>query len=129
MTMKFDSCVVQRLLEHDLQIVLPNQEEIVDIHRIITWELAFNILNEQSKLTYLKIIQRLYDEDKVDGVILGCTGKTLKHSCLVIILFCLLKEIPLIVKQANLPHIPLFNSAQLHVRCLFYLHLILCNNL
>jgi len=35
---------------------------------------------------------------KIEGVILGCT------------------EIPLLVKQSDIPHIPLFDSAQLHVQ-------------
>ncbi|CAF1522964.1 unnamed protein product, partial [Rotaria sordida] len=54
-------------------------------------ELTFNIFTEESKQIYLKVIQRLKDEHNVEGIVLGCT------------------EIPLLVKQSDIPHVPLFD--------------------
>jgi aspartate racemase len=70
-----NSCVVERLVEHDLSIVFPNEDEIERIHAVILDELTNNILKEESKQYYIKVIQRLYDEEQVEGVVLGCTGK------------------------------------------------------
>jgi aspartate/glutamate racemase len=72
--MKLDSCAVERLIQHGLEILFPNEEEIDQLHQIITTQLSINIITEQSKQIYLKVIQRLYDEDKVEGIVLGCTG-------------------------------------------------------
>jgi aspartate racemase len=70
-----NSCVVERLFEHDLNIVFPNEDEIERVHAVILDELTNNILKEESKQYYIKVIQRLYDEEQVEGVVLGCTGK------------------------------------------------------
>ncbi|UJR38016.1 hypothetical protein I4U23_030698 [Adineta vaga] len=97
-SMVSDSCVVKRLVEHELEIVFPHGDEIEALHRIILEELTNNIFAEKSKQFYIKSIQRLYDEQHVEGVILGCT------------------EIPLLVKQSDISHIPLFDSSQLHIQ-------------
>ncbi len=73
--MQSDSCVVERLNQHDLTIVFPNNDEIEGLHDIIIQELSNNIFTEESKQFYINVIQRLYDEQQVEGVILGCTGK------------------------------------------------------
>ena len=70
-----DSCVVQRLVEHDFNVIFPQQDEIERLHRIIIEELSNNIITEESKQFYINVIQRLYDEHQVQGVVLGCTGK------------------------------------------------------
>jgi aspartate racemase len=72
--MKSNSCVVQRLIEHDLNIVFPHKDDIECLHKIIVDELANNICTEESKEFYIKSMKRLYDEEKVEGIILGCTG-------------------------------------------------------
>ncbi|CAF4652011.1 unnamed protein product [Rotaria sp. Silwood1] len=96
--MKSDSRVVERLIEHGLKVIFPNEEEIVQLNEIIMKELSFNIFTKESKQTFLKVIQRLSDEQNVEGIVLGCT------------------EIPLLVKQSDIPHIPLFDSTQLHAQ-------------
>ena len=70
-----DSCVVERLVQHDLTIVFPPNDEIERSHHIIIEELSNNIFTEESKQFYINSIQRLYDEQQVESVILGCTGK------------------------------------------------------
>ncbi|CAF1227696.1 unnamed protein product [Rotaria sordida] len=74
-TMKPDSCAVQRLIEHGFEVIFPNDEEIVQLNDIIMKELSFNIFTEESKQTYVKVIQRLKDEHNVEGIVLGCTGE------------------------------------------------------
>ncbi|CAF3816579.1 unnamed protein product [Rotaria sordida] len=96
--MKLDSCVVKRFLEHNLDIVLPRHEDIDRLHQIIIVELNNNIFTNESKQFYISVMQRLYDEQQVEGIILGCT------------------EIPQLVQQNEIPHLPLFDSTQLHVQ-------------
>lgn len=72
-----NSCVVERLVQHELNIIFPHADEIERLHRVIIDELSNNIFTEQSKQFYVKVIQRLYDEHQVAGVVLGCTGKSI----------------------------------------------------
>ncbi|CAF3088884.1 unnamed protein product [Rotaria socialis] len=92
------SCVVERLIQHGLEIVFPNNDDMERVHQIIVDELTINVITEESKQFYRNAMQRLYDEQQVEGIVLGCT------------------EIPLLVKQTDLPHIPLFDSTQLHAQ-------------
>ncbi|CAF0754475.1 unnamed protein product [Adineta steineri] len=96
-SMVSNSCVIERLVQHGLEIVFPHQDAIERLHQIIIDELTNNIFTEESKQFYISTIQRLYNEEHVEGVILGCT------------------EIPLLVKQTDIPHIPVFDSSQLHI--------------
>ncbi|CAF0802658.1 unnamed protein product [Rotaria sordida] len=93
-----NSCVVERLIQHDLNIVFPHKDEIERLHDIIVDELTNNIFTEESRKFYVNSMQRLYNEQQVEGIILGCT------------------EIPQLVKQSDFSQIPLFDSTQLHVQ-------------
>jgi aspartate/glutamate racemase len=73
--MKLNSCVVERLLQQDLNIVFPHEDDIERLHQIIIDELSKKILTEESKQFYIASMKRLYDEQQVEGIILGCTGK------------------------------------------------------
>lgn len=107
------SCVVQRLVQHDLNVIFPHEDEIERLHRIIIDELSNNIFTEESKQFYINVIQRLFDEHQVEGVVLGCTGKKIfSNDSLVKYLFL---EIPILIKQNDIPHVPLFDSTKLHV--------------
>ncbi|CAF0975774.1 unnamed protein product [Adineta ricciae] len=97
-SMTSDSCVVKRLVDHQLEIVFPPADEMDRLHQIILDELSNNIFTKKSVEFYVKSIQRLSDEQQVEGVVLGCT------------------EIPLLVKQSDIPHVPLFDSSQLHIQ-------------
>ena len=110
-----NSCVVERLLQHDLNIVFPHKDDIERLHQIIVNELTNNIFTEESKLFYMTTMQRLHDEQKVEGIILGCTGEMITVIFRTRFTFNFFKEISLLIKQDDLPHIPLFDSAQLHV--------------
>lgn len=111
-----DSCVVQRLVAHDLTIIFPQKDEIERLHDIILRELSNNIFTKESKEYFIKVIQRLHDEDQVEGIVLGCTGKIIIFFILFIFLYIYIYlEIPILVKQTDIPHITLFDSTRLHV--------------
>ncbi len=56
----------------DLEVVVPNEDDINTIHQIIYDELCLGIIKESSKQKYLKIVSKLQKKG-VEGVILGCT--------------------------------------------------------
>jgi aspartate racemase len=86
-----------RLVENcGLEVIIPSEEDMEIIHRVIYDELCAGIINPDSKQNYADIIQRLVAEG-AQGVILGCT------------------EIGLLVKQEDSP-VPLFDTTEIHAR-------------
>lgn len=84
-----------RLIEkHDIEVIIPNSEEMQIVHDIIFDELCLGIIKETSKEQYKKIILNL-SEKGAEGVILGCT------------------EIPLLIKQEDV-EVPLFDTISIH---------------
>jgi aspartate racemase len=79
---------------YNLEIIVPNQEDQEYVNDVIFKELTYNIIKEESKQGYVKIIKRLQKEG-AEGVILGCT------------------EIPLLIKENDSP-IPTFDTTTLH---------------
>ncbi len=79
---------------HGLKVLVPSQEEIQAIHRIIFDELSIGEIKESSRKVYWEIINRLADHG-AQGIILGCT------------------EIPLLVHQEE-GDIPLFDTTRIH---------------
>ena len=73
--MSQDSSVVQRLVQHNLDVVFPHADDVEELHRIIVHELSVNVLTEDSKQFYVRAMQRLCDEQQVEGIVLGCTGE------------------------------------------------------
>jgi len=61
-----------RLKSFGLEVIIPNKQDRQMIHKIIYEELCLGIINQSSKDTYIKIINKLVDKG-VEGVILGCT--------------------------------------------------------
>jgi aspartate racemase len=84
-----------RLEKYGLKVITPNKAERDYINQVIFDELCAGKFYKKSKEGYLKIINRLIKEDKVQGVILGCT------------------EIPLLVKQADVS-VPVFDTTRIH---------------
>ena len=70
-----DSAVVQRLVQHNLDVVFPHADDVEELHRIIVHELSVNIFTEDSKQVYVRAMQRLCDENQIEGIVLGCTGE------------------------------------------------------
>lgn len=56
----------------EIEVIVPNVEEINIVHKIIYDELCLGIVKEDSKKEYLKIIDNLV-LNGAEGIILGCT--------------------------------------------------------
>ncbi len=80
------------LRRYGLEVIVPDDEDRNEIHRIIFEELCRGIFKEHSKRKLIEIIGRLKMKG-AEGVILGCT------------------ELPLLVKEAE---IPIFDSTKIH---------------
>ncbi|RXI39507.1 aspartate racemase [Malaciobacter mytili] len=80
----------------NIEVIVPNEEEINIIHKIIYEELCLGIIKENSKKQYLKIIDNLVLKG-VQGVILGCT------------------EIGMLIKQED-TKVKLFDTTLIHAK-------------
>lgn len=84
-------------------VTVPEENERRIIDQIISEELEFGIINQQSKDKIIKIIDRLTDEKNIEAVIFGCT------------------ELPLLFGADELP-LPVFDTMRYHidgiVRCM-----------
>lgn len=79
---------------HNLEIIVPSEEERNEVHRIIYDELCAGKVYENSKNIYKKIIENLI-KNGAEAVILGCT------------------EITLLIKQNDVS-IPVFDTTLIH---------------
>ena len=89
-----DDFFTKQLTRNSLGFIVPNPNEIMEILRIIEEELVRGRFTEQSKSTYLGIIDRLVSLG-ADGIVLGCT------------------EIPLLINQEDVG-VPVFDTATIH---------------
>ena len=84
-----------RLTEnHDIAVVVPDDEDRDIVHKIIYGELCLGNIKDSSKKEYIRIINKLIEKG-AEGVILGCT------------------EIPLLIKQEDVT-IPVFDTTSIH---------------
>ncbi len=83
-----------RLAAHGLDVLVPDEDDRAEVHRIIYEELVVGVVKDDSRDTYRKVIQRLVDRG-AEGVILGCT------------------EIELLIGQDDSP-VPVFATTRLH---------------
>lgn len=81
---------------HGIEIVVPDDAERAEIDKIIFDELVKNDVREASRERYYGIADRLVREEGAQGVILGCT------------------EIFLLMRQADRPGLPMFDTTRLH---------------
>ena len=77
-----------------IEVVVPETEDRERVHNIIYDELCQGIIREESRRSYIEIIERLGARG-AEGVILGCT------------------EIPLLIKNEDVS-MPVFNTTKLH---------------
>ncbi|MBM2715278.1 aspartate/glutamate racemase family protein [Mesorhizobium caraganae] len=85
-----------RLVEkYGLQPVVPDQAGRDMVHRVIYDELCQGIVSAPSKAAYLDEVTRLRREEKIDGVIMGCT------------------EITMLIGQGDID-IPVFDTTRIH---------------
>ncbi len=83
--------------KYGIEVFSPNEEDQLEINRIIFDELVKAQFSPKSKEKYLEIVDRL-EKQGAEGIILGCT------------------EIFLLIEQADRPHLPFFNTTELHVK-------------
>lgn len=89
------------LVRNGIDTIIPEEHDRQIIHDIIYDELAFGILNDDSKQKYISIIQKLIDQG-AEGIILGCT------------------EIPLLIEQEDVS-VPVFDTTKIHATEVFKL--------
>lgn len=86
-----------RLKKNGLEVVVPTyQEEIDEVDRIIFEELCKGEIKDSSRAYYVDIINRMIKDNKIEGIILGCT------------------EIEMLIKERDID-IPLFDTTQAHI--------------
>ena len=85
------------LLESGVQVFVPNDEERTLIGKRIYEELEKGIVKESTLKELTDIINRMKEEDGIEGLILGCT------------------ELPLILNSDNCP-VKCFDSVELHLK-------------
>lgn len=85
---------VGRLREHGLDVLVPDEEERADVHRIIYDELCLDVVRDESRSRYRDVMASLAQRG-AEAVILGCT------------------EIGLLVGDGDSP-VPLYDTAAVH---------------
>jgi aspartate racemase len=84
-----------RLASHGLEVLVPDKEDRMMVHRVIYDELCQGVVRDHSRQQYRDVVARLVDMG-AEGVILGCT------------------EIELLITAADSP-VPLLATTRLHV--------------
>lgn len=80
--------------KHGIKVIIPEEEDRKDVHRIIYEELCLGEVKEASKEIFKGIIMRLIEQG-AEGIILGCT------------------EITLLIKPGDVD-IPLYDTTKIH---------------
>lgn len=86
----------ERLGDYGIDVTVPDEADRETVDRIIFEELTHGEISEESRATYLRIIDELTARG-ADGLVLGCT------------------EIELLVDQDDRPSLPMFDTTALHV--------------
>jgi aspartate racemase len=89
---------------HGLDVVVPDEADRAEVHRIIYEELCQGVVTPASKERYIKIVENARRQN-VDAVIFGCT------------------EVGLLVSQADF-EIPVFDSTALHASAAVHFSLV-----
>ena len=91
------SFLSDRLHSHfGIDVIIPNEEQRQQVHRIIYEELCHGEINDSSRDAFLRIIEDLSYQG-ASGVILGCT------------------EIGLLIDQGH-THLPVLDTTALHAQ-------------
>lgn len=83
-----------KLENRGVEIVLPDEQDRQIIHDVIYHELVVGVIKQESKNSYIKIINKGIEKG-IKGVVLGCT------------------EIPLLIKQGDID-IEVFDTTEIH---------------
>ena len=84
----------EKLVERGIEVMIPGDEDMEIVNRIIFGELCLGVISQESRRQYLRIIEE-QKERGAQGVILGCT------------------EIGLLISQAD-TKLPVFDTTQIH---------------
>ena len=95
-TMEQDFYKSRLINDYKMDVLVPDPDKQALIHDVIYNELCLGVVNNESKIKYLDIINSLFDRG-VQAVILGCT------------------EITLLVKQSD-TQIPLYDTTAIHAK-------------
>ena len=90
-----DAFYVDRLARHGVETVVPDAAARAEVHRIIYDELVLDVVRDESRTTYRRVMADLVS-DGAEGVVLGCT------------------EIGLLVGRDDTT-VPVFDSTEIHV--------------
>lgn len=85
-----------------IEVIIPGKTERDLIAKRILEELELGIVKESTLAEFTKIINRMKDEDSIEGVILGCT------------------ELPLLLNEGNCP-VPCLDAVEIHLKKLIEL--------
>lgn len=81
--------------KHQIEVEIPNKEDIQQSHFYVSKELTRGVFSEQAKQFYTQLINQY--KNKVDGVILGCT------------------ELPILLNEKDV-NLPLLATTDLHIQ-------------
>jgi aspartate racemase len=81
--------------KYNIEVAIPNEKEMDEIHRIIYSELCMGIVKDESRKKMVAIAERMKEEEGIEGLILGCT------------------ELPMIISQRDLS-IKVYNTTEIH---------------
>lgn len=96
-TMQQDFYKKRMETKYNIDVVIPDEKDMDEIHRIIYTELCLGNVKQDSKMIMLDIANKLINQKNIEGVILGCT------------------ELPMIIKQEDLD-INVYNTTEIHSR-------------
>jgi len=85
----------QILIDENLDVVIPNQQDMEIIHKIIYNELCLGSIKDDSKQIFIDVINKM---DNIEGIILGCT------------------EIGLLINQNDFNNIKVFDTTEIHAK-------------
>lgn len=76
-------------VNNHIEVITPNAEEKQFINQKIERELELGIVKEETAAVFMKIVQRMKEEDGIQAIILGCTelpllfnGREIQVACL-----------------------------------------------
>ena len=92
--MKLKNFFKEKLSQHQIETIIPGEDDRDFIHQSIYDELGKGILTPETKAKYINIINKLTTQG-AKGIILGCT------------------EIPLLIKQEDCA-VPVFDTMLIH---------------
>jgi aspartate racemase len=95
-TMEQDFYAGRLVEKHGLEVLIPDKEDRELVHRVIYEELVLGSIRDESRETYLKIIEKMVSQGAA-GVIAGCT------------------EIVMLIQQKH-TSVPLFDTTEIHAR-------------